>query len=56
MPQLGFESGSGSRVTGMLLILKENIKIILEKKTFFTVHVIFKNKMSTKEIFSQLSH
>ena len=51
-----FGSGSKSESRVMPSILKEKIKIILEKNKFLYRSIFFKNKMTPEEIFSQLSH
>ena len=56
------EFGSGSRILAQfgsivrLSILHEKIKINFREKRFSLRKYFFKNKMSPKEIFSQLSH
>ena len=49
--------GSGSRV--ILSILKEKLKILVEKNNFlfkeYIIYYRYKNKMSPKEIFTQMS-
>ena len=54
--EFGSGSRSGSGFIVMLSILKEKVINNFKEKQFSLLSVFFRNKMSPKEIFSQLRH